>query len=88
MASKVVIFPADKQADATAYMNACNAHYAANFEPDGVFGEVKADIHGQWVTPFYGHPWDFNNGQPTPEPAECAALRDSGLVDEFADWPE
>jgi hypothetical protein len=86
MANKVVIFPEAKQAEATAYVAACDAHYAANFEQGGRFGYVRPDAFGKWVTPFYGPPWEFIEGQGFVEPANCAALRADGEIHDTAIW--
>lgn len=87
MANKVVIFPDTMLAEAQAYKTACDAHYAANFEPGGQFGYVRPDVNGDWVAPFYGPPWEFITGQPFEEPAECEALRVDGDIHDFAIWP-
>lgn len=87
MANKVVIFPEGKQASALAYKAGVDAHFAANFEPGGVFAYVRTDAFGQWVVPFYGPPWEFITGQPFSEPSGCAALRVDGVLHDFAVWP-
>lgn len=87
MANRVVIFPTEKLASAEAYVAACDAHYAANFEPGGVFGYVRPDAEGQHVAPYYGPPWEFITGQGFTEPAECAAARVDGVIHDFAIWP-
>ncbi|MDH6265556.1 hypothetical protein M2360_000946 [Rhizobium sp. SG_E_25_P2] len=88
MANKVVIFPESKEAEARAYVAACDAHFAATFEPGGIFGYVRNDAFGQWVAPLYGPPWEFITGEPFAEPAECAALRVDGVLHDYAVWPE
>ena len=87
MANKVVIFPETKQAEAQAYADGCDVHFAATFEPGGQFAYVRPDTFGQWVVPFYGLPWEFNTGEPFAEPVECAALRVDGVLHDFAIWP-
>ena len=83
--SKVIIFPIGKEAEATAYANGCNAHYAANIEPGGTFTYApRPDIFGQSVTAYYG---EIVNGQPFEEPAECLALRADGVLHDSAVWP-
>lgn len=83
--SRVIIFPASKEAAAQAYADGCNAHYAANIEPGGMYTYLRNDAFGQWVTVYYG---DLVNGLPFEEPAECLALRSDGVLHDFAIWPE
>lgn len=87
MANKVVIFPETKLAEAQNYKAVCDAHYAANYEVNGIFAYVRPDIEGQHVTPFYGPPWEFQTGTPFVEPAACAAARIDGVIHDFAIWP-
>jgi len=87
MANKVVIFPESKEAEAQAYRNGVNAHYAATFEPGGQFAYIRNDAYGQWVVPFYGPPWEHVTGTPFAEPAECLALRSDGVLHDSAVWP-
>lgn len=83
--SKVVIFPVGKQAQAQAYATGCNAHYAANIEPDGAFTyPPRPDIFGQSVVGYYGA---AVNGMPFDEPAECHALRSDGILHDTVVWP-
>lgn len=86
--SKVVIFPVDKQTEAQAYADGCNAHYAANNveDPGGTFTYPPTpDAFGQSVVAYYG---EIVNGNPFEEPAECLALRADGVLHDFAVWPE
>jgi hypothetical protein len=86
--SKVVLFPVANLAEATAYADGCNAHYAANSaeDPGGTFTYApRPDFYGQHVTAFYG---EVVNGLPFEEPAECLALRATGLVAAMAVWPD
>lgn len=90
MANKVVIFPAGKEAEAQAYKDGVNAHYAPNFEPGppvGQFAYIRVDAFGQWVVPFYGPPWEHVTGVPFEEPAECFALRADGVLHDSFVWP-
>lgn len=83
--SKVVIFPVGKEAEAQAYADGVNAHYAANIEPGGAFAyQPRPDIYGQKVVAYYG---EIVNGQPFEEPAECLALRADGVLHDSAVWP-
>lgn len=83
--SRVIIFPESKLAEATAYADGCNAHYAANIEPGGLYTyPPRPDTFGQHVTAYYG---DLVNGLPFEEPAECLALRADGVLHDFAIWP-
>lgn len=82
--SRVIIFPAGKEAEATAYMDGCNAHYQANIEPGTDYAYIRNDAFGQWVVPYYG---DEVNGAPFAEPPECLALRSDGVLHDFAIWP-
>lgn len=83
--SKVVIFPIGKEAQAQAYANGCNAHYAANIEPGGAFTyPPRPDAFGQSVVAFYG---EIVNGAPFVEPAGCLALRSDGVLHDSAIWP-
>ena len=83
--SKVVIFPVGKESQATTYADGCNAHYAANIEPGGLFTyPPRPDIYGQSVVAYYG---EVVNGQPFDEPAECLALRADGVLHDTAVWP-
>lgn len=88
MPNKVVIFPETKEAEAEAYVAACDAHYAATFEPGQGFGYVRLDVFGQHVTPYYGPPWYFIEGVPFEEPAECLAARADGVLHDTAVWPD
>ena len=88
MANKVIIFPETKQAEAEAYVSACDVHYAANYETGGIFGYVRNDAYGQWVTPFYGPPWEFIAGDGFQEPVELIPLRVDGVLHDYAIWPE
>lgn len=84
--SKVVIFPTLKMAQAAAYADGCNAHYAANIEPGGVFTyPPRLDAFGQYVVAYYG---EVVNGMPFSEPAECLALRADGVIHNAAVWPD
>ncbi len=87
MANHVCIFPVGKQAEALAYKAACDAHYAANFEENGIFGYCRPDSTGDWVVPYYGPPWSFDGVTPFPEPASCLALRVDAVVVETPEWP-
>lgn len=88
MANRVVIFPDTKQDEATNYKAVCDAHYAATYEPGGIFAYIRPDNEGQWVVPFYGPPWEFITGDGFVEPAECAAARTDGVIHDFAIWPD
>ena len=88
MPNKVVIFPEAKQADAQTYKDACDAHFAATFEPGGTFAYIRNDTYGQWVVPYYGHPWNMDGVTPFNPPAEIEALRVDGVLHDFAVWPE
>lgn len=83
MANKVVIFPEAKQAEAEAYKAACDAHYAANHEPGGIFAYIRNDAFGQWVVPHYGL---VLNGEPFDEPEGFAELRAEGMLHDTAVW--
>ena len=75
--STVVIFPAAKQAQAQAYADAVNAHWAANYEPGGVWTyPPREDCFGQWGVCFFGE----MIGEITyVEPPELLALRADGV---------
>jgi len=88
MANKVIIFPVGQEAAANAYKAICDQHYAATYEPGGIWSYVQFDVFNQPVCPFYGPPWEFETGTPFTEPAECAALRATGILHDFAVWPD
>lgn len=88
MANKVIIFPSTKKIQADAYKAACDAHYAATFEPGGIFAYVRPDAFGQWVVPYYGPPWNFDGINLFTPPANIEALRVDGVLHDFAVWPE
>lgn len=80
MANKLIIFPEAKQAEAEAYKDAINVHYAATYEPGGAFAYIRNDAFGQWVVPFYGAPWEFTTGDGFQEPAGLEAYRVDGVL--------
>jgi hypothetical protein len=91
MPNKLVIFPEAKEAEAEAYKDAVNVHYATNYgtqDPGGIFAYIRTDAFGQWVVPFYGPPWEFISGNGFQEPTELAPLRVDGVLHDFAVWPE
>lgn len=88
MPNKLVIFPESKQAEAEAYKNAVNVHYAATFEPGGLWAYIRLDAFGQHVVPLYAEPWFFADPGDFTEPPELAALRVDGVTHDFAVYPE
>lgn len=86
MANKFVIFPEAKEAQANAYCEAVNVHYAATYEPGGMFSVVKVDAYDQWVVAYFGPPWEFEEGDPVSEPAALIAVRADGVVHDFVVW--
>lgn len=85
MPNRVVLF--NSAAEATAYRDACNADYAARFEPGGTFAYLRQDAQSHWVTPYYGPPWEFIGGEPFNAPPEIEALCVGEIVDTVT-WPE
>ncbi|HEV7352581.1 MAG TPA: hypothetical protein VGN74_05570 [Brevundimonas sp.] len=75
--SKIVLFPSTRQAEATAYKDAANAHYQANIEPGTDYAYIRNDAFGQWAVPYYG---EVVNGLPFEEPASMVPLRAEGVL--------
>jgi hypothetical protein len=88
MPNKLIIFPETKQAEAEAYKDAINVHYAATYEPGDIWAYIRNDAFGQWVVPFYGPPWYFMTPNDFTEPPELEAFRVDGVIYDFAVWPE
>lgn len=74
-------------AEAEAYAAAANAHYAATYEPEGLFTQVVEDKDGHPNCHYYGPPYTFDNVT-VEEPPEVAAERPNGTVSESWEPPE
>ena len=82
MGNHVVIFPAEKEAEANAYRDAANAWFAANFpsDPQELYCYIRQDAFGSWVVPYIGPPAEYPYGTPMLEPAELVPLRADGVI--------
>lgn len=55
--SKCVVFPSGKETEARAYADWTNAQFAILAPGQGTFAypeKARNDVHGQWVTAYYG----------------------------------
>lgn len=77
MANHVVIFPADRQAEAEAYQSWTDAHW----RPPETFAYCRPDAEGRWVVPYLGPPF-----LPA-EPDGGEAMRASGSLSDTVTWP-
>ena len=84
MANHVVLFPADKQAQAQAYRVWTDQH--SPFAPSP-FAYLRSDAAGQWVVPYLGPPFAWN-GAEFPEPEGGEAMRADGVLSDTVTWPE
>lgn len=80
-----VIFPADKQVEAEAYLTYLNDHNP-DPSPGALWGILRQDRHGQHVVPFLGP--DGHAGGQHEEPAGAEELRADGVLAPAVDWPE
>ncbi len=87
MANKFCIFPAGKGAQAAAYKSACNQHYAEHYEPGGTFSWLTTDANGDWVTQFYGEPFDPLGDGSFVEPEGFDLLRADAVIEDNWDQP-
>lgn len=88
MATLFCRWPAAGQARAEAYNAECGARYETlTGEADAVWGVVRADADGSWISPLLGPPWYYAVQGDFAEPATCLALRDDAEVVATPVWP-
>ena len=84
MGNRVVIFPVSKETEALAYKAWTDAN--SPFYPDP-FAYCRNDAYGQWVVPYLGPPFTYNNVE-VPEPAGGEAMRADGVLADTVTWPD
>ena len=86
MPNRLVVFPVSKETEALAYQAWANGSPQNPFYPD-MFAYCRNDAFGQWVVPYLGPPFEWNNVL-YPEPAGGEAARADGVLADSATWPE
>lgn len=86
MATDFVVFPIAKQEMALDYQHYINAEGRNPFFPD-LYAYCRNDAYGQWVVPYLGPPFEWNNVL-YPEPGGAAAMRADGVLVDEVTWPE
>lgn len=87
MPNKFVIFPQGKQTEAEAYKAWGDGKYqelAGQADPGGQLGLLEVDVFGQFVTVYFGPPYEFIANQVVEEPEDGPAMRADGVL--HTDW--
>jgi hypothetical protein len=86
MATDFVVFPVAKEAEAQAYQAWANSAPQNPFYPD-LYAYIRNDVFGQWVVPYLGPPFEWNNVL-YEEPAGGPAMRADGVLVNEVLWDE
>lgn len=85
MGNRLVVFPVGKEAEGLAYQAWSNAEGRNPFHPDP-FAYCRNDAFGQWVVPYLGPPFTYDNVE-VPEPEGGEVARADGVLVDMVTWP-